>query len=75
MRKIKNGTKIRLEIDFDVDTKFIAITPAFNINRHGKLFTFEIEWLIFAMYCKLSTWDFKNPFKKRKHKKNAKKSN
>jgi hypothetical protein len=35
-------------IEFSIDTKFIALLPALNLNFHSK--TIEFEWLIFGNY-------------------------
>lgn len=63
------GTKARIVIDFDIDTKFIALIPAFNINLHSR--TFEVEWLVFALYFTLYKWSFKLrlPWKRKTKKK------
>jgi hypothetical protein len=36
-------------IDFGIDWRFWALTPAFNLNFHDG-FTFEFEWLCFGIY-------------------------
>lgn len=38
----------RFDFEFQIDWKFLALTPAVNLNFHG--FTFEIEFLFFALY-------------------------
>ena len=37
-----------MKIHFEIDKKFIAILPTFNINLHSK--SLEFEWLCFALY-------------------------
>ena len=40
--------KFSIKIDFDIDTKFLAIIPTFNINFYSR--TIEIEWIVFGLY-------------------------
>jgi hypothetical protein len=35
-------------IEFSIDTSFIALLPAINLNFHSS--TLEFEWLIFGIY-------------------------
>lgn len=35
-------------VDLAIDSKFIAILPAINVNLHSM--DLEFEWLIFALY-------------------------
>ena len=35
-------------VEFSIDTNFIALLPALNLNFHSK--SIEIEWLIFGIY-------------------------
>lgn len=44
----KNGVKLSLIIDIELDFEFWAITPAFNINLHSR--NFEFEWLCIGIY-------------------------
>ncbi len=37
-----------MEVEFSIDTKFIALLPALNLNFNSK--TIEFEWLIFGIY-------------------------
>lgn len=42
--------RIQIVFNLDYDIKFFAIIPAVNLNFHNR-FTFEIEWLFFALYA------------------------
>ena len=37
-----------MKVEFSIDTKFIALLPALNLNFNSK--TIEFEWLIFGIY-------------------------
>lgn len=43
-----------IQIDLDLDFKFIAFVPAFNLNLHGG-FTLEVEWLCLGLYINFKT--------------------
>lgn len=48
MKPVNHIGRLHFIANFDIDFKFWALLPAFNINIHSP--GFEIEWLCFALY-------------------------